>query len=251
MKIAKDIYLVGGGDIMLSNRMDCHVYVLDGGNEKALIDAGVGLDSKEIIHNIEEDGFDPKNDFDYILITHAHADHGGGARKLRSATGARLLAPRGEAEFIEKGGRDLDTGLKAAKESGIYPKDYVYEHSKVDRVLDHNTRLKVGRHTLRTVQVPGHSHGIAGFLVEGEPRSFFSSDIVFIDGTVGFGNWPGCNLDNYRNNIGKLKGLGVEQLFPGHFMWTLRDGQSHLDTAIRNFRGAWLPPAWTHNHPFR
>ena len=231
--------------------MDCHVYILDGGKEKALIDAGVGLDSEEIIRNIVGDGFDPKKDFDRLLVTHAHADHGGGAEALRSATGAELLAPRGEAEFLENGGGDLEIGLNAAKESGIYPKDYVYKHAKVDHVLDHNSKLKVGDYTLRAVQVPGHSHGITGFLVEDEPKSFFSSDIVFINGNVGFGNWPGCNLDNYRNNIERLGNLGVEQLFPGHFMWTLREGQTHLDTAIRNFKGAWLPPAWTHNHPFR
>lgn len=251
MRIAKDIYLVGGGDIRLSNRMDCHVYLLDGGKERALIDAGVGLDSQEIVRNIKDDGFDPGEDIDYILITHAHADHAGGAAVMRANTGAELFAPRGEAELLENGGKDLEVGMKAAKEAGIYPKNYVYKHSKVDRVVDHKTKLGVGSFTLKTIQVPGHSHGIAGFLVEGEPVSFFSSDIVFINGNVGFGNWPGCNLDNYRNNITRLKNLGVEQLFPGHFMWTLRDGQAHLDMAIQNFRGAWLPPAWTHNHPFR
>ena len=240
---------MGGGDIRLSNRMDCHVYLLDGGKEKALIDAGTGVDSETIIQNIKMDGFDPKNDIDYLIVTHAHADHGGGAAALKSATGAELIVPEGEAEFIEKGGTDLKIGLEAAKVSGIYPKDYVYEHTSVNRTVRQNSRIKVGGYTLRTVQVPGHSHGIAGFLTEGKLRSFFSSDIVFINGTVGFGNWPGCNLDNYRRYIGRLANLGVEQLFPGHFMWTLRDGQEHLDTAIRNFEGAWLPPAWTMHYP--
>ncbi len=251
VRIAKDIYLVGGGDVRISNKMDCHVYLLDGGKEKCLIDAGVGLDSEQIINNIIEDGYSPKNDIDFILITHAHSDHAGGAKNIRDATGAEIFAPRGEAVFIESGGEDLEYGLRVAKRSGIYPKDYKYKHAKVDRILDHNTKLKVGRYTLRTIQVPGHSHGITGFLVEEKPRSFFSSDIVFIGGNVGFGNWPGCNLDNYRNNIGRLANLDVVSLFPGHFMWTLKDGQSHLDTAIENFKGAWIPPAWTHNHPLR
>src|SRR5207245_6239062 len=114
--------------------MDCHVYILDGGKEKALIDAGVGLDSHEIIRNIKEDGFDPKRDIDYLLITHAHADHGGGASALRSATGAELIAPRGEAEFLEGGGMDLEAGLQAASESGIYPKNYIYTHANVNSV---------------------------------------------------------------------------------------------------------------------
>jgi len=251
LRIAKDIYLVGGGDIRLSNRMDCHIYLVDGGKEKCLVDAGVGIDSKEIIRNIMQDGYNPRKDIDYILMTHAHADHAGGTGTMHRATGAEVVAPRGEAKLIENGGRDLDAGLRTAKESGIYPKGYAYRHCKIDRVISHQGKIRVGKYTLRAIQVPGHSHGIVGYLIEEEPRSFFSSDIVFIEGTVGFGNWPGCSLDNYRNYIGRLAGLNVVSLFPGHFMWTLKQGQSHLDTAIKNFKGAWLPPAWMHSHPFR
>jgi glyoxylase-like metal-dependent hydrolase (beta-lactamase superfamily II) len=250
LKIAKDIYLVAGGDIRLSNKADCHVYLVDGGEKKCLIDAGVGLEPELIIQNIREDGFDPRSDIDFICITHAHSDHGGGAGYMRDATGAQVIAPKGEAEFIERGGGDLDFGLKVTKESGVYPKGYKYKHTRVNRVIGHNSQIKVGKYTLRAIQVPGHSHGIAGYLIEERPRSFFSGDIVFIDGTVGFGNWPGCNLDNYRNNIKRLAGLNVTALFPGHFMWTLKEGQSHLDRAIENFKGAWLPPAWTHKHAF-
>jgi hydroxyacylglutathione hydrolase len=250
LKIAKDIYLVGGGDIRISNKADCHVYLIDGGQKKCLIDAGVGIESEKIIDNIKNDGFDPQKDIDFLIITHAHSDHAGGAKYLRDVTGAKVIAPKGEANFIQRGGADLDFGLSVTKKSGTYPKDYKYKHTKVDRIVGHNFRIRVGKYTLRAIQVPGHSHGTTGYLIEQAPRSFFSGDIVFIDGTVGFGNWPGCNLDNYRNYIQRLSELDVGALLPGHFMWTLKEGQSHLDTAIENFKGAWLPPAWTHKHPF-
>jgi glyoxylase-like metal-dependent hydrolase (beta-lactamase superfamily II) len=251
MRIAKDIYLVGGGDIRLSNPSDCHIYLVDGGRERCLIDAGVGLDHHLILENIRQDGFSPKRDIDYILITHAHSDHGGGAKLMRQATGAKVIAPLGEAVFIEEGGEDLEFGLRVTKKSGVYPPSYVYGHTRVDKVVRHNERVKVGSYTFRVIQVPGHSHATAGYLGEQRPRSFFSSDIVFINGTVGLGNWPGSNLDNYRNSIGRLRNLEVASLFPGHFMWTLKDGQTHLDQAIENFTQAWVPPAWTHLHPHR
>jgi glyoxylase-like metal-dependent hydrolase (beta-lactamase superfamily II) len=247
MKIAKDIYLVGAGDFGLSNKADCHVYLIDGGSVKFLIDAGVGLDSYEIIKNIREDGFDPKS-IEYVLVSHAHADHAGGSKALIEYTGAQLFAPEGEAELIEKGGEDLEAGLSVAKASGIYPQDYKYEHVKVNQVLKHGETLKLGKYTVVVIQIPGHSHGTAAFLIEEEPRTLFSSDIVFANGTIGLGNWPGCDLNVYRKNITKLSNLKVERLFPGHFVWVLRDGQKHLDQAIENFKQAWVPPAWTHLH---
>jgi glyoxylase-like metal-dependent hydrolase (beta-lactamase superfamily II) len=251
LRIAKDIYLVGGGDIGLSSKMDCHVYLIDGGREKCLIDAGVGLETQRILENMTEDGFDPHRDVRSILITHAHADHAGGTKSLREATGAEVLAPEVEAEFIEKGGGDLEAGLRVTKNSGVYPKDYVYQHSKVDRVVRHGDKIEVGKYTLKAIRVEGHSHGTTAYMIEEAPRSLFSSDIVFIGGTIGLGNWPGCDLGKYRENIVKLAGLSIVSLFPGHFMWTLRDGQSHLDKAVKNFEEAWVPPAWTHMHPHR
>jgi glyoxylase-like metal-dependent hydrolase (beta-lactamase superfamily II) len=251
MKITDGIYLVGGGDIGLSNKMDCHVYLLDGGEKKCLIDSGIGLQSRIILENIKEEGFDPKNDLDYLLISHAHADHAGGAKDIYSETGAEVIAPQGEAQFIEKGGKDLDEGLRACIRAGVYPTNYKYRHVNVRRTVRHNTRLKVGKYHLRVIQIPGHSHATAGFLIEEEPRCFFSSDIVFVQGTIGLGNWPGCSLDNYRKYIDRLGGLRVVSLFPGHYIWTLVDGQSHLDTAISNMSSPWVPPSWGHNHPLR
>jgi len=52
MKIAKDIYLVGDGAIRLSNPMDCHVYLVDGGQKKILIGSAVGLEPSLIMDDI-------------------------------------------------------------------------------------------------------------------------------------------------------------------------------------------------------
>lgn len=93
MKVAKDIYLVGAGDFGLSHEADCHVFLIDCGNIRVLIDAGVGIRYEDIINNIREDGFDPKS-IDIILITHSHADHAGGAKFLKEYTGAELVAQK-------------------------------------------------------------------------------------------------------------------------------------------------------------
>ena len=57
MRLRPDLYLVGGGHagFDLSAPLDCHVYLLDGGDELALVDAGLGIDGgvDDILANVE------------------------------------------------------------------------------------------------------------------------------------------------------------------------------------------------------
>lgn len=250
MKVARGIFMIGSGQIGLSNPMDCHVYLIDTGGGLALIDAGVGIETEGLLENIRKDGFDP-NDLRWLLVTHCHADHAGGSWWIRREVGCEVIAPKIEDAILERG-TDRELGLDIAKRSAIYPEDYVFHHCKVDRSVEDGEGLRLGGIQVFIIQVSGHSWGSACYLLESEGwRALFSSDVVFYGGTIGLGNWPGSSLDGYRRDIGKLANLGVKALFPGHFLWTLRDGQRHLDIAVTNLQSAWVPPSWQHNHPHR
>jgi len=248
MKITKNIYLVGDGAIRLSNPMDCHVYLIDGGEKKVLIDSGVGLEPNLILDNIRKDGFDPA-DIDYLVVTHCHADHAGGCRYFREELSCRVMAPKGEARFIEEG-TEQDLGLDVTKRAGTYPRDYVYPHSEVDHELEDCERIDADRYQITAIQVPGHSYCPAVLLMKGGGyTAAFTNDIVFFGGTIGLGNWPGSSLENYRNSMGKLADLSVEGMFPGHFLWTLEGGQEHLNKAIEALKLPYPPPNFQHAHP--
>ena len=64
MKLTDEVYVVGGGHFGfgISGPLDCHVYLLDGQSEMALIDPGLGLpgDFDKVLENIRSDGLDPK-----------------------------------------------------------------------------------------------------------------------------------------------------------------------------------------------
>lgn len=248
MKIKKDIYMVGSGQIRLSNRMDCHVYLIDGGERLALIDAGVGQESELIFGNMRKHGYEPR-DLDYILLTHCHADHAGGCSWIKEQTSCQVLVPKHEDDLLERGS-ERDLGLDIAKKSNIYPEDYKFSHCEVDHVLEDGEKIHVGKYELTVIQVPGHSRGSSCFLLEQkDSRVLFSSDIIFFGGNIGVLNCPGSSLKDYRKYIGRLAGLSVDALLPGHFLWTLRDGQEHIDRAVENLRSLWVPPAWRHSHP--
>jgi len=250
LRITPSIYMVGSGQVGISHPMDCHVYLLDAGSELVLVDAGVGLDTDRLLRNVRDEGHDERR-ITHLLLTHSHSDHAGGARAIRERTGARLFCSEYEGRLLAEGS-DEELGLDRARRSGIYPPDYVYAHIEPDVILRHGHEICVGDLTISVLEVAGHSPGSLCYLVQQEGRRMlYSADTVFHGGTIGLGNWAGSSLADYRASIGRLAGLGVEALFPGHYLWTLEGGQAHLDAAIENLAQAWVPPAWQHMHPHR
>src|SRR5215471_5549245 len=104
MKIAERIHLVGSGQLgfSLTDDFDCHVYLLDGGDEYALIDAGGGREPDEILARIEADGLDLRR-VRKVLLTHAHADHAAGAAALRERLALEVLASPTVAGYVREG----------------------------------------------------------------------------------------------------------------------------------------------------
>jgi glyoxylase-like metal-dependent hydrolase (beta-lactamase superfamily II) len=247
MRLCSGVYMVGSGQFGLSDAGDCHVYLLDGGSEMAFVDAGVGHDTERLLANVREDGL-AEGKVAYILLTHAHGDHACGARTLQALTGARIACSEYEGHLLASGTLE-ELSLDRAMRAGVYPPDYVYAHAQPDIVLAHDQTLQVGSYTVRAIQVPGHSPGSLCYLAQGEgQRMLFCGDTVFHGGTIGLANFYGSSLEDYRRFIGRLSGLQVEALFPGHLMWTLQDGQSHLDRAVQNMESMGVPPAWQHQH---
>ncbi|GAG58207.1 unnamed protein product, partial [marine sediment metagenome] len=69
-------------------------------------------------------------------------------------------------------------------------------------------------------------------------------DVVFYDGEIGLLNYWGSNLADYRSYINRLANLSVDVLLPGHKLFTLRDGQQHIDRAISALKKLSVPPTF-------
>lgn len=244
MRLFEDVYFVGSGQAGLSHRCDSHVYLVDGGEEMALIDAGVGLDTEAILRNVEDDGLDTGR-LKRILITHSHSDHAAGARELRERLGAQVAASEVEAAFMVERNETIEEGLRMAKRDGIYPEDFEYQYTPVDQIVKDGDTIKVGKHVLRAIIVPGHSPGATCYMLEQKGRrSLFTGDVVFLNGVIGLLNCPGNDLADYRESIGKLAELGIDALLPGHSLFTLLRGQEHIDRAIESLKRCIVPPTF-------
>jgi glyoxylase-like metal-dependent hydrolase (beta-lactamase superfamily II) len=241
MKLTERVHLVGSGRLgfELSNPFDCHVFLLDGGNEAALIDAGVGLDVELILENIRAAGL--TSNVTKIILTHAHADHMGGAGQLRSALDAQVYVPAQAAPWV-RAGDETAVSLELAKRAGYYPQDYHLDPSPVDTELYEGDTIRVGDLELQVLETPGHCRGHCSYIVKTETRTLlFGGDLVFFNGTIILQNIPDCSIQAYAASVEKLSGLNINSLLCGHMTLPLHDGQRHVDMALEAFRGLMVP----------
>ena len=96
-KITSTVWVAGGEN---SAPSDAAVYLVKTGNSAVLIDSGTGRGTGVILANIRSAGVDPAC-IEYILLTHCHYDHTGGAFRLKELTGAKIIAHEPDAEYIE------------------------------------------------------------------------------------------------------------------------------------------------------
>jgi hydroxyacylglutathione hydrolase len=245
VRLTNEVYLIGGGDLGfgLSGSLDCHVYAIDGGDEVALVDCGLGEESaiEDILRNLRTDGIDPSR-VRKLILTHYHVDHCGGASALSSLLGLEVLASQRAAPAIRSADEDA-VGLNVAKRARYYPESYRMLPCPVGRELSEGDTVQVGDLSLVVFDTPGHCAGHLSFVMQGkEKRCFFGGDLVFFGGRVIVQNIPDCDTHEYARSTLKLEGQQIDAFLPGHASISLRNGQRHIDAAIGAFRRLTVPP---------
>lgn len=233
MRLMDHVYLVGSGanGFDLSDAFDCHIYLVDGGNELALIDVGAGMGVGDIIANVKRDGFEPGR-IRHIVLTHGHGDHAGGANEMKRRLGdPAVYASAFIADGIRRGDEKA-MSLDVAKQAGIYPPNYRLEPCGVDHELEEGATIAVGNLRLAVLDTPGHSDGHVSLLLEdGNKRILFAGDVIFFGGKVLLQNIHDCRLDALISSLRKLRTLQVSALLPGHLAVSLKNGQRHIERA--------------------
>ncbi len=233
MQLAERIHLVGSGSFGfdLTDPYDCNIYLVDGGSELGLVDVGAGMGAAEVVANVRRAGFDTAR-IRHLLCTHAHADHAGGAARMRALLQKASLSMSREVADLVRTGDEAGTSIDVAKAAGIYPLDYRLEPCPVERELADGDRLAIGDLVVECIETPGHARGHLSFLLEHDGRrSLFGGDVVFHGGTILLQNIHDCSLDAMVASLRRLRGLAIDALFPGHLAFSLRDGQRHIETA--------------------
>jgi len=138
-----------------------------------------------------------------ILNTHAHFDHIAANAVVVKGTGAPLMAPRGDASFMEQ-------AHISARMYGLE----VDSSPKPDRLLDDGDSIDLGDEKIKVILTPGHTPGGATFVTS---IGIFPGDSIFA-GSIGRTDLPGGDYDTLINSI-KAGILSLDDdtpVYPGH-----------------------------------
>jgi len=245
MQIHERVHLVASGayGFDLSHPSDCHVYLIDGGSEWALIDAGAGVAHGALPHSLRQRGF-PVDRIRHLFVTHAHADHAGGSAELREAFGLDAHAAP-EVAAILRSGDEVAAGVDIGKRQGTYTSDYVYEAVDVVHDVADGDRVTVGDVTVEAIATPGHSVGHRAFLVDSSDRlDLFTGDTLFFGGEIILQSTWDCDLRSHLDSLRHLAEYDFDGLFPGHLTFSLQRGRRHLDSALAIMDRGGIPPGF-------
>jgi glyoxylase-like metal-dependent hydrolase (beta-lactamase superfamily II) len=239
MRLLPHLSLAASGQIGLTGRWDCHAYAVLAPGGVVLVDAGSGYGAPELERHVAQ-AF-PDAPIRGILLTHAHADHFGGAARLRRLYGCTVAAPACSREIVESGDEE-GSGLAAARALGGYPADFRLEPCPVDSTFGHAGKIEIAGQVFEAIQVRGHSADSFCFRTTIDNRNaLFSADVVFYGGVLGLINSRDSSMAAYAEDLPRLAGLNVDALLPGHGLFTVRGGQRHIDAALEQCRRGFLP----------
>lgn len=243
MKLSERVFLVGSGQygMRITHFMDCNVFLLDGGSQCALIDAGSGLEPQRIVANIEKAGVELER-VRLLLLTHAHADHAAGANWWREKYGLEIVCPREATPWVESGDEEK-TSLRLAKRAGAYPADFVYPPCPIDRAVGDGDRVRVGEVELTVLETPGHARGHVSYaMLEDGALALFTGDVIFAGGTIVLQSTWDCSIQDYAATTARLHQMHIERLYPGHKAVLMSQAHRDIARAHEIFQSLGVPP---------
>lgn len=174
-------------------------YVLGCEETKKGVIVDPGGDEAAILALCKEEGLT----IEYIIATHGHPDHVCGNRKIKEATGARIVMHAADDAFFNK------------PEVHQYFSMLGLEHSPAaDILVQDGDTITFGKQTLQVIHTPGHTPG-GICLYSG--NDLFSGDTLFV-GAIGRTDFPGGDMGQFMDSI-RQKILTLPDdtvVWPGH-----------------------------------
>ena len=218
-EILSNLWQVGGPGYTFPE--DAAIYLIRLGDKAVLIDAGCGSGHDLLKINVEE--CLPKSvPIEYLLLTHCHFDHTGGAEAVRREYGCKILAHTLDAAFLETG----DSEVTAASWYGTH-----MEPLNVDVKIENDPQaIRVGNGKIVAHHWPGHSPGSVVYTTRMDGQKvLFGQDVHGpLDASLK------SDAKAYQMSLQKMLNLNADILCEGHY------GVYRGKEAVKNFIGSFM-----------
>ena len=183
-----------------------------------IIDTVYPYNSEElIIRGLERLGLDPK-EIRYVIISHAHGDHIGGAQMLQERYGAEVVMGGGDWDLVE-----------------TYPNRYTSMAPRRDIVATDGMKLTLGDTTVTFWETPGHTPGTLSytFIVYDQGRPV---NVAYSGGTAFnfVNNTPEPGIRNFQTYIESQQHIADQAAAFGATV--LLSNHSEFDNAVSRNR---------------
>ncbi|KPK47344.1 MAG: hypothetical protein AMJ77_03465 [Dehalococcoidia bacterium SM23_28_2] len=237
MEITPRVHSIPVSHPFLRGPLASNVYLVVDGAQGALIDAGYPDDGSvrprlEYLRGMagpsEGSGFalkgsSPKGQalkLEYIIVTHHHVDHCGGAHALRQATGAAICMHPLEASILSEQRSDAPQDVDApggprAMAEQLRAWRQATAQATADRLVEGGDTIRLGGVTIEVIDTPGHTLGSICLYLR-EERVLFTGDTVPGLGTVVILPPPAGDMALYIRSLERLKGYEATLVCPGH-----------------------------------
>ncbi len=219
-------YAVGDGIYLLDSFMGgigdfTAVYAVTGSDGIALIDTSVSGSADSILAGLRFLELDA-DDVRYVVITHLHLDHAGGAGFLLPALrNATVVADEMALPHLADPQRLMESARRAlGKFAPIYG-DMAPVPGERLMAASEELKLELGDRSLRLLYCPGHARthwcpvdSATGALFPGDSLGVYlrSSDMVFPVTPL-----PDFNVDDMRASLARLRDLNAPATYFPHF----------------------------------
>ena len=172
-KVFDNVYCIGSVSVV--------AWVIETSDGLILIDSmWDDRDAKLIEEGIKGFGLDPK-DLKYIILSHGHGDHYGGANYLRNKYAAKVVLTKTDTDLMY----NLNTGANSPRS----PK------TKVDIYSKDKDIIKLGDTSITILETPGHTAGCSSFIF---PVKYKGKEYTAV-------LWGGTGLPKEKELVAKYK----------------------------------------------
>jgi hydroxyacylglutathione hydrolase len=193
--------------------VNCYLIETEAGH--VLIDTGCSNRRANLERELETAGCKPGS-LKLVVLTHGDFDHAGNAAYLRRKYGAEIAMHYDDAGMVERGNMFWNRRKSNVLIRMIVPILLRFgksERLKPDLCLEDGDDLSEYGLDAKVVHIPGHSKGSIGVVTAS--ADLFCGDLL-IDGEKPALNSIIDDLAAATASTERLKGLGIEAVYPGH-----------------------------------